>query len=47
MLMQRIPVRVFKPDPLPKKLVREILDVSRFAPSGGNVQPWKIIALAR
>jgi nitroreductase len=42
----RISTRVFKPDPLPESLVREILDVARWAPSGGNVQPWKVIAVA-
>ncbi|QGZ94828.1 nitroreductase [Terricaulis silvestris] len=42
----RISVRAFKPDPIPEALVREILDVARFAPSGGNLQPWKVIAVA-
>ncbi len=45
-LKTRISVRHFKPDPLPEALVREILDVARFAPSGGNTQPWKVIAVA-
>lgn len=26
--------------------MREILDVARFSPSGGNLQPWKVIAVA-
>lgn len=45
-LKARISVRAFKPDPLPETLVREILDVARFAPSGGNLQPWKVIAVS-
>lgn len=45
-LKARISVRSFKPDPVPEALVREILDVARFAPSGGNLQPWKVIAVA-
>lgn len=45
-LKTRISTRVFKPDPLPETLVREILDVARWAPSGGNVQPWKVIAVS-
>lgn len=45
-IKSRISTRVFKPDPLPEKLVREILDVARWAPSGGNVQPWKVIAVS-
>jgi len=42
----RISTRVFKPDPLPEALVREILDVARWSPSGGNVQPWKVKVVA-
>jgi nitroreductase len=45
-LKARISVRAFKPDPVPESLVREILDVARWAPSGGNLQPWKVIAVA-
>lgn len=45
-LKTRISTRVFKPDPLPETLVREIFDVARWAPSGGNVQPWKVIAVS-
>jgi len=39
-------VRVFKPDPIPRKVLQELLDVSRWAPSGGNVQPWHFDVLA-
>jgi nitroreductase len=39
-------IRVFKPDPVPKKLLHELLDVSRWAPSGGNIQPWYFAVLA-
>ena len=28
------------------ELVREILDAARWAPSGSNMQPWKVIAVA-
>jgi nitroreductase len=45
-LKTRTSIRVFKPDPLPEALVREILDVARWAPSGGNVQPWKVVAVS-
>jgi nitroreductase len=38
-------IRAFKPDPVPKKVLRELLDVSRWAPSGGNVQPWHFVVL--
>jgi nitroreductase len=39
-------IRVFKPDPVPRKVLQELLDVSRWAPSGGNVQPWYFEVLA-
>lgn len=39
-------IRVFKPDPIPKKVLQELLDVSRWAPSGGNIQPWYFAVLA-
>ena len=39
-------IRVFKPDSVPKKVLQELLDVSRWAPSGGNVQPWYFVVLS-
>lgn len=45
-LKARRSVRDFLPEPLPEALVRDILDVARWAPSGGNLQPWKVIAVA-
>jgi hypothetical protein len=39
-LKRRISTREFRPLPLAEPLVREILDVARWAPSGGNLQPW-------
>jgi nitroreductase len=43
---KRISVRAFKPDPVDGALVREIIDIARWAPSGGNLQPWRVYALA-
>jgi len=43
---QRISVRAFRPDPVPATLVREILEAAARAPSGGNLQPWRVHALA-
>jgi nitroreductase len=39
-------IRVFRPDPVPRKVLQELLDVGRWAPSGGNVQPWYFEVLA-
>jgi nitroreductase len=41
----RISTRAFQSTPLPRALVHEILDVARWSPSGGNMQPWKVIVL--
>lgn len=43
---RRMSVRAFKPDPVPGAVVREILEAARHAPSGGNLQPWRVYALA-
>jgi nitroreductase len=45
-LMARTSIRAYKPDAVPEALLREILEVARFAPSGGNLQPWRVIAVA-
>jgi nitroreductase len=45
-LQQRISTRAFLPQPVPENLLREILDVARWSPSGGNLQPWKVIAVS-
>ena len=45
-LHARISTRAFTTDPLSEALVREILDAARWSPSGGNLQPWKVIAVA-
>ena len=44
-LHTRISTRVFLPDPLPRELLHEILDTARWSPSGGNLQPWKVLAV--
>ena len=43
-LAQRISTRAFLDKPVSENLIREILDAARRAPSGGNLQPWKVIA---
>jgi nitroreductase len=43
---RRISVRAFAPDPVPEAMVRDILERAARAPSGGNLQPWRVYALA-
>jgi nitroreductase len=45
-LKTRISIREFKDDPVPEGLIRDILAVARFSPSGGNLQPWQVIVVA-
>lgn len=45
-LKQRISTRAYLPKPVPENLVRDIIDVARWSPSGGNLQPWRVIAVA-
>ncbi len=42
---RRVSIRAFKPDPVPQALVREILRAASHAPSGGNLQPWRVYVM--
>ena len=41
-VQKRKTVRDFLPDPIENDVIRELLTKASRAPSGGNVQPWKI-----
>lgn len=43
---RRASVRAFLPDPVAGAVVRGLLDRAHRAPSGGNLQPWRVHALA-
>jgi nitroreductase len=45
-LRARKSVRAFKPDPIPRALMEELLQEASLAPSGTNVQPWKVHVIA-
>jgi len=38
-------IRSFKDDKVPYELLKEIVDAARYAPSGGNIQPWVFIII--
>ncbi len=44
-ISSRRSVRGFKPDPVDKQLVQHLLAIASRAPSGTNMQPWKVYAL--
>ena len=41
-ICSRKSIRGFKPDPVPKEVLEEILDIARRAPSALNTQPWEV-----
>jgi nitroreductase len=45
-ILTRRSVRAFLPNPVPKATVLDILDVAARAPSGTNMQPWLVYAVA-
>lgn len=44
-IASRKSVRAFRPDPVSRETIEEILALALRAPSGGNVQPWRVYAL--
>jgi len=38
-------VRRLKPDPIPADVLHRVLEAATWAPTGGNRQPWRIIAV--
>ena len=38
-------VRRLRDDPIPDEVLRRVLEAATWAPSGGNRQPWRVIAL--
>lgn len=39
-------IRAYKPDPVPRETIERILEIAGRAPSGSNMQPWKVRVLA-
>ncbi|QIE54728.1 nitroreductase [Pikeienuella piscinae] len=44
-LRTRITCRAFLPDPPEEAVVRRVVDMAKHAPSGGNLQPWRVYVL--
>jgi len=44
-VLTRKSIRGFKPDPVPKEILREIIEAAVRAPSSDNSQPWEIYVL--
>lgn len=44
-IRHRRTVREFKSTPVPENDIRKILDAARYAPTCGNIQPWKFVVI--
>ena len=45
-VLGRRSIRGYKPDPVPKALIREVIEVAMRAPSSLNTQPWNFYVVA-
>lgn len=45
-IKSRFACRSFSDRTVPRRLVEEVLEVARFAPSGANIQPWRVYVVA-
>lgn len=39
-------MRAFLPQPVSEATIRDILEVARWSPSGGNLQPWSVVVVS-
>jgi nitroreductase len=44
-LRDRRSIRKYKPDPVPRELVEQVVDCARLAPTANNVQPWEFVVV--
>ncbi len=44
-IRDRRSIRSFKPDPVPREILEQLIEVSRWSPSGSNTQPWELTVL--
>ena len=45
-ICQRRSVRAFKPDPVPRDVLGELMELALRAPSSANTQPWEFAIVA-
>jgi nitroreductase len=44
-IRERNSIRIFKPDPVPRKLIEKVLGAGLEAPSSANMQPWEFVVV--
>ena len=47
LLASRRSIRAYRPDPVPNESIQKIIEAARWAPSGGNSQPWEFIVITK
>jgi nitroreductase len=45
LMASRTSHRKYRPDPIPREIIDQLIDCARHAPSGHNLQPWRFLAL--
>lgn len=45
-IKERMSIRRFKPDPVPKETLMEVLEAARWSPSYKNSQPWEVVLVS-
>ncbi|MBU2532467.1 MAG: nitroreductase [Alphaproteobacteria bacterium] len=45
-IRSRKSIRAFKPDPVPREAIEQILEIAQRSPSGTNTQPWHVYVCA-
>ena len=38
-------VRRLRPDPIPDEVLERVLQAAAWAPTGGNMQPWRVVVV--
>lgn len=46
-MRSRRSVRSFRPDPVPREKLLQVLNAAHWAPSAGNCQPWELVVVER
>lgn len=44
-ITSRRSIRKYRPDPVPEEMIHKILEAARWAPTGENHQPWRLIVI--
>lgn len=44
-LKSRRSIRSYKPEPVPKEIIEDLVDCGRLAPTARNEQPWEFVAV--